>query len=136
MNEMYNMGIVTHNLAVMGILGVIFINLFLLKMAKDIYRYRRVARIFTPIGSVMIGAVIFTGVVMMAAKHLNFTIENIVMILIATLFVFLEFRRMKELRFADLDSLDRYKHFASNLLYVEIILVTLLSMWMYYDISL
>jgi len=136
MNEMYNMGIVTHNLAVIGVLGVIFINLFLLKMAKDIYRYRRVARIFTPIGSVMIGAVIFTGVVMMAAKHLNFTIENIVMILIATLFVFLEFRRMKELRFADLDSLDRYKHFASNLLYVEIILVTLLSMWMYYDISL
>lgn len=135
MNEMYNMGIVTHNFAVIGVLGVVFINLFLLKMAKDTYRYRRVARIFTPIGSIMIGAVIFTGVVMMAAKHLDFTIENIVMIVTALLFISLEVKRMKELRFVDLESFRKYQNFASNLLYLEIVLVTLLSVWMYYDLS-
>lgn len=135
MNEMYDMGIVTHNFAVMGVLAIVFINLFMLKMAKDVYRYRRVARIFTPMGSIMIAAVIFTGIVMMAAKHLDFTLENIIMIVTALLFVYIEFKRMKELRFVDPNSFFKYKYFASNLLILEIIVVTLLSMWMHYDLS-
>ena len=37
--------------------------------------------------------VIFTGVIMMAAKHLDFTIENIAMILFAMILIYLELKR-------------------------------------------
>ena len=97
MNEMYDMSIVTHNYGVIGILGMIFINILMLVRATDINKYTRAVTLFTPIAMTAIGAVIFTGIIMMAAKHLDFTIENIVMIIFAVVLIVLENKRSKKL---------------------------------------
>ncbi len=134
MNEMYDMSIVTHNFGVMGILAVIFINVMMLLGAKELNAYRRKMMLFTPIGSTMLGVVLFTGVVMMAAKHLEFTIENIVMILIGIVLIILEARRMKKLKYLnskDEGVLEKYKNEAMRILQIEVVLVLAISAWMW-----
>jgi hypothetical protein len=134
MNEMYDMSIVTHNLGVIGILVVVFINLVLLFSATDIKKYKRSMRLFTPIGSLAIGIVIFTGIVMMAAKHLAFSIENIAMIIFALSIIFLEVKRVKTLKMWNMateNALAKYKKFASRLLLLEVGITLLMSAWMW-----
>ncbi len=119
---MYNMSIVTHNYGVIGILGTIFINILMLVRATDIDKYTRVLSIFMPIGMTAIGAVVFTGIVMMAAKHLDFTFENIVMIIFAITLIVLENMRSKKLNAMDkkqedamkLHKVDAYKIFKNR----------------------
>ncbi len=134
MNEMYDMSIVTHNFGVMGILAVIFINVMMLLGAKELNAYRRKMMLFTPIGSTMLGVVLFTGVVMMAAKHLEFTVENIVMILIGIVLIILEARRMKKLKYLnskDEGVFEKYKSEAMTILQIEVALVLAISAWMW-----
>ena len=134
MNEMYDMSIVTHNFGVMGILAVIFINVMMLLGAKELNAYRRKMMLFTPIGSTMLGVVLFTGVVMMAAKHLNFTVENIAMILIGVILIILEARRMKKLKYLnskDEGVFEKYKSEAMSILQIEVALVLAISAWMW-----
>ncbi len=134
MNEMYDMSIVTHNFGVMGILAVIFINVMMLLGAKELNAYRRKMMLFTPIGSTMLGVVLFTGVVMMAAKHLNFTVENIAMILIGVVLIILEARRMKKLKYLnskDEGVFEKYKSEAMSILQIEVALVLAISAWMW-----
>jgi len=131
MNEMYSMSIVTHYWSVIGVLGVVFLNMFVLMSAKDIKKYRKFMSVFTPIGSVLIGSVIFTGVVMMTAKHLDFTLANIVMIIFAVVFIVMEVKRAKELKFADV-KLDEYKLYAFKILIAEIVVIVGISVWMKY----
>ena len=131
---MYDMGIVTHNYGVMSVLAVILVNLFMLLRAKDIGKYIRAMRIFMPIGGTAIGVVVFTGVVMMAAKHLDFTIENIAMILFALLLIFLEIKRSSKLKYINKkedDALRKYKTFAVKVLAVETIATLSISSWMW-----
>ena len=134
MNEMYNMSIVTHNYSVIGILGTILINIILLMRAKDIKKYARTMSLFMPIIMTVIGGIIFTGVIMMAAKHLDFTIENVVMILFAVALIVLENRRSKKLQ--RLDKSDDYaltfhKVDAFRIIKIEIALVLAISIWMW-----
>jgi len=134
MNEMYNMSIVTHNYSVIGILGTILINIILLMRAKDIKKYARTMSLFMPIIMTVIGGIIFTGVIMMAAKHLDFTIENVVMILFAVALIVLENRRSKKLQ--RLDKSDDYaltfhKVDAFRIIKIEIVLVLAISIWMW-----
>ncbi len=134
MNEMYDMSIVTHNFGVMGVLAVIFINVTMLLRAKEIVRYKRVMRLITPINFISIVGVVFTGVVMMAAKHLDFTIENIIMILISIVLIILEAKRAKKLKYASTKTpnvLENFKPYASKLLLSEIVLILLISIWMW-----
>ena len=134
MNEMYDMSIVTHNLSVIGILIVVFINLVLLLSATDIKKYKRVMSLFTPIGSLAIGGVIFTGIVMMAAKHLHFSVENIVMILFAIGVISLEVLRAKTLKRLSIlqeNTLGDFKIFATKLLLLEVAATLLISAWMW-----
>ncbi len=134
MNEMYDMSIVTHNFGVMGILAVIFINVMMLLGAKELNAYRRKMMLFTPIGSTMLGVVLFSGVVMMAAKHLEFTVENIVMIVIGVVLIVLEVRRMKKLKYLnskDEGVLQKYKSEAMTILQIEVALVLAISAWMW-----
>ncbi len=134
MNEMYNMSIVTHNYGVIGILGTILVNMIMLMRADDIQKYARSMSIFMPIGMTTIGMVIFTGVVMMAAKHLNFTIENIIMIVFSIVLIILENQRSKRLELLDkreenalaLHKIDAYKIFK-----IEILMLLSLSIWMW-----
>ena len=133
MNEMYNISIVTHYYGVIAVFGVIFLNLYKLKQATNIAQYRRFNTLFNPIGSTFIGSVIFTGIIMMAAKHLDFTIENILMIVIAIYVIVLEVKRSKKLRFIrndDYDGFMIYKKEIFKLLAIEFLAVLLMSIWM------
>ena len=134
MNEMYNMSIVSHYYSVIGILVVILVNIWMLNRAKNIASYQRQMRIYTPIGSITIGSIIFTGVIMMAAKHLEFTIENIIMITFAIAIILLEVKRAKGLKYLNpeiTDALDNFKPYAKKLLFIEIALVMSISIWMW-----
>jgi len=134
MNEMYNMSIVTHNYGVFFILGVILINLIFLVTAKDIKRYVRSMRLFNPISGTAIGVILFTGVVMMAAKHLEFSIENIVMIVFATTIIALEAKRASKLKWTNPkleNALKNYKNFAFKIFAIEVMLVLSISTWMW-----
>ena len=134
MNEMYDMSIVTHNFGVIGVLAVVLVNILLLLNAGELNAYRRKMTLFTPIGSTMIATIIFTGVIMMAAKHLDFTFANIVMIVFATVFVTLEVKRMmslKRLNSKELESVAHYKRYALNILLIEAIMVLIVSAWMW-----
>ncbi len=122
MNEMYNMSIVTHNFSVLVILGVISINIYKIFTAKEVQPYRKFNMLFNPMGITAIGAIIFTGVVMMAAKHLEFTLANIIMIVFAVVLIVLEVKRSKALRYImnkDLASFLEYKKFSMKILLSE-----------------
>jgi hypothetical protein len=134
MNEMYDMSIVMHNYSVYGILAVILLNFFVLFRASDIKAYARFVTLFMPIGMTVIGAVIFTGVVMMAAKHLDFTIENIVMILFAVVLIILENKRSKKLQRVNKkepNALDVHKKEAYKIFALEAFVVLSISVWMW-----
>jgi hypothetical protein len=128
------MSIVTHNSGVIGILIVVFINLVLLFSAIDIKKYKRLMSLFTPIGSLAIGTVIFTGIVMMAAKHLDFSVANIAMIIFAVTIIFLEVIRMRTLKRLSVlqeNALADYKTFATKVLLLEVTLTLLIAAWMW-----
>ncbi|MFA6192252.1 MAG: hypothetical protein WC665_07850 [Sulfurimonas sp.] len=133
MNEMYDMSIVTHNMGVMGILAVILVNLVMLLSAQDIRRYVKRVRIFMPMSATMIAVILFTGIVMMAAKHLNFSAENIIMIIFGTALIFLELTRYKKLKHLDIskeDALQTYRTIGLRILNVEFFVTLAISAWM------
>ncbi|OHD96791.1 MAG: hypothetical protein A3E21_03455 [Sulfurimonas sp. RIFCSPHIGHO2_12_FULL_36_9] len=134
MNEMYDMSIVTHNWGVMSVLGVIFINIFMLFGIKNLAKYTRAVSLFTPIVGTTIGIVIFTGVVMMAAKHLDFTAQNIVMIIFAIILIYLEVKRslgLKRLNKKEENAFKNYKSYALKIFILEILVILSISLWMW-----
>ncbi|OHE02707.1 MAG: hypothetical protein A2W82_02225 [Sulfurimonas sp. RIFCSPLOWO2_12_36_12] len=134
MNEMYDMSIVTHNWGVMSVLGVIFINIFMLFGIKNLAKYTRALSLFTPIVGTTIGIVIFTGVVMMAAKHLDFTAQNIVMIIFAIILIYLEVKRslgLKRLNKKEENAFKNYKSYALKIFILEILVILSISLWMW-----
>ena len=134
MNEMYNMSIETHYYGVIGILVVILVNIFMLSKARDVRSYQRQMSLFTPIGSTAIGIIIFTGVVMMAAKHLDFSLANIAMIIFALAIIVLEVKRAKGLKYLNPKedgALERFKTTASKILLIEVLVTLSISMWMW-----
>lgn len=135
MNEMYNMSIVAHNYGVACVVGVIFINILMLYGIKNIQKYIRVMSLFMPIVSTMIGIVIFTGVVMMASKHLNFTPQNIVMIVSAAAIIYLDLKRSTKLKYIDKklqNAFALHRVFAIKIFMAQIAiaLLTSLMMWL------
>ena len=127
MNYMYHFGIMAHYYSALGILVVILFNMYKIQRATNLQKLRRFMTIFTPMGSVMLGSVVFTGVIMMAAKHLEFTWQNNLMIAIALVFIVLEVKRAKRLRFLMQKELDSYKQFAFVLLSIEAAMVVVVS---------
>lgn len=134
MNEMYDMSIVTHNYGVMSVLGVILINIFMLFGIKSLAKYTRAMLLFTPIVGTTIGMVVFTGVVMMAAKHLNFTVQNIAMIIFAVILIYLEVKRSKglqNLNKKDDNAFKEYRSYALKIFLIEIFVTLSISFWMW-----
>lgn len=134
MNEMYDMSIVAHNYGVMGILLVVFVNLVMLYKATNLKKYKKSMSVFTPIFSTAIGTIIFTGTVMMAAKHLDFTLENIIMIFFAVLFIIVEVKRSKTLKYLDdkdESALAYFRPIALKLYGIEIFLTLSMAIWMW-----
>ncbi|WP_457747940.1 hypothetical protein [Sulfurimonas sp.] len=135
MNEMYSMGLDLHSLSAVATLVMIFINLFLLISSKELAKYKRANALYwMPLEITLVGSLLFTGIVMMAAKHLDFTIENIAMILVGIVFIILEVKRLKALKYLSTTkdhALNVYKPFARTILQVEFILVFVMSLWMW-----
>jgi len=135
MNEMYNMGLDLHSWSAIAVLVMIFINLFLLVSAKELKKYKRIHALYLmPMVITVLGSLLFTGIVMMAAKHLHFSLENIVMIIVAIILIVLEAKRVKALKYLSTKkehALAAYKPFARTLLQIEFVLVFLISLWMW-----
>ncbi len=135
MNEMYNMGLSLHSYGSVAVLAVIFLNLYILISYKDLKKYKRLMSIFlTPLTYTTLGYVIFTGVVMMAAKQLDFTLENIAMILITIVYIVLEVKRLKSLKYLDSRkerAFEAYKPIARSILQIQFLIVLLISIWMW-----
>ncbi len=134
MKEMYSMSIGIHDVGVLLLVGVIVINLVHLIRANDIKKYAKQMRVMMPISSSLIFLIIFTGMVMMAAKHLSFTVENIVMIVFAIAMIVLEAKRYGSLKHINLEAqnvFDNYKIKIKKLLFIELGMNVLISIWMF-----
>ncbi|SFV64875.1 hypothetical protein MNB_SM-6-472 [hydrothermal vent metagenome] len=114
---------------------MIFVNLYILISAKELAKYKRVNSLYlVPLNITVLGTLLFTGVVMMAAKHLHFSIENIIMIVLGVVFIVLEAKRLKSLKYLSTKkehALEVYKPYARTILQVEFGLVLLMSLWMW-----
>lgn len=130
---MYSMSMQLHFGLVLVWLGVIVFNGAMLQFAVQPAEYVRRARIAMPFSVMTLAAIAFTGTVMMAAKHLAFTIENIVMIIVTVLLGILEARRyhtVRRLRTKLADALTLYRTYAFKLLWAEFGLTMLMTIWM------
>jgi len=135
MNEMYNMGLSLHSIGAVVVLVMIFVNLFILISQNDLKKYKRLHSIVLwPLTFTLLGVTIFTGVIMMAAKHLDFTLANIAMVIVSIVYIALEAKRVKSLKYLS-DTKDHafnaYKPMARTIFQVEFILVLLISVWMW-----
>ena len=134
MNYMYDMSLTLHSWSVLILLAVFVASLIQLQRADALLPYLKKMRIQTPVIMMVMFAPIFTGIVMMAAKHLNFTIPNIVMIVLSITIIYFEIKRSKPLRFesiAEEGAFEKYKVGAKNILVGEIAIIILISIWMY-----
>ena len=129
------MGLSIHSWGAVLIFGSIVLNILVLNGAKDLQKYKRVMSIYLmPLSSTAIGVAIFSGTIMMAAKHLDFTIENVVMIVISVVLIVLEAKRAKTLKYLSVktqNSLEVYKPYGIKLLYIELVVSVLISLWMW-----
>ncbi len=136
MNEMYNMGFNIHSISGIALVGVIFLNIYFLKTAQNLQKYKNKMSLFLiPLTATVIGFEIFTGAIMMAAKHLDFTMENIVMIAITILLIVLEVKRAKVLKYTNPKkegSLEAYKVYGAKLLYIELAWTLVIFIWMWW----
>jgi hypothetical protein len=133
MNEMYNMSIGIHYYSVMIVVLMIIVNILHVKSVSNISNYVRSMRFIMPGVYSILSVVIFTGVVMMAAKHLDFTIQNIVMIIFSVAFIVLDIKRYKPLKYIrakDYEVFELYRSKAVNILLLELVVTLLISAWM------
>jgi len=134
MNEMYNMSLLLHEAGILLLVMIFVASLWQLNRADDLMVYLRKIRIQTPLIMMAMFAPIFTGMVMMAAKHLSFSVANIVMILLSLVLIVFELRRTKPLKYASIaeeGAFKKYKKEATQILVGEVALVILISIWMY-----
>lgn len=134
MEAMYTTGLNIHYFGVIVLMGVVVFNIVMLSLSHHIIRYAKRMRIVMPISGSLIALTLFTGAVMMAAKHLQFTFSNIAMIVIAVVMIILEAKRYKTLkRKTDISqegAFSEYKQKAFRFLGIEMALLISISVWM------
>ncbi len=134
MNAMYDMSLSIHWVSVLLLVVIFAASLWQLDRANDVMAYLRKMRIQGPLILMAMFAPIFTGMVMMAAKHLDFTIPNIVMIVLSIVLIYFEIKRSRPLKYASIieeGAFEKYKKDAKTILVGEIALILLISIWMY-----
>ena len=134
MNEMYSTSIVMHDFGILALVIAIIVNILMLQRAQERKKYTRSMRIYMPFSVMSLAAVMFTGVVMMAAKHLSFTMENLAMIVVSIVLIVLESKRYSLLKYMDRsrdDALELYKIKAMKIMGAELLLVIVISIWMW-----
>jgi 4-amino-4-deoxy-L-arabinose transferase-like glycosyltransferase len=134
MEAMYKTGLNIHYFGVVVLMGVVLFNMMMLALSHHVIRYAKRMRIVMPISSSFIALILFTGAVMMAAKHLSFTLANVAMIVIAIIMIILEAKRYKTLkRKTDITqegAFAEYKKKAFRFLGIEMSLLLVMSIWM------
>ena len=134
MEAMYTTGLNIHYFGVIVLMGVVAFNIMMLALSHHIIRYAKRMRIVMPISGSLIALILFTGAVMMAAKHLSFTFSNLAMIVIAIVMIILEAKRYKTLkRRTDISqegSFSEYKKKAFRFLGIEAGLLLSMTVWM------
>lgn len=133
MNYMYNMSIDYHNWGAIALLIMIGLNFLLLFQAKELLPYRKKMAFLTPTIAVVLASVLFTGTIMMAAKHLHFTLANIAMIVAGIVFIVLEAKRVKPLKHLKNlpHAIPLYRDYAKKILFAELFLILSISIWMW-----
>ena len=134
MESMYSMSIFIHLFGVIGFLSVALFSLFQLFAYNDVHIYAKKMRIVMPISSMFIVVLIFTGAIMMAAKHLSFSWQNIVMILYSLVLIVLETKRyvmLKHLNIALDGAFRGYRQKAKQILMLHVVMTLLISGAMY-----
>ncbi|HQS66807.1 MAG TPA: hypothetical protein PLM93_06455 [Sulfuricurvum sp.] len=134
MEALYTTGLEIHFVGVVVLLAVVMFNIIMLALSHQIIRYAKRLRIVIPISWGLITITIFTGIVMMAAKHLTFSLANIAMIILSIIFIILEIKRYKILKYeTDIrqkGALTEYKRKAFRYLGIEMLLLIVMSIWM------
>ncbi len=134
MNEMYKMSLSIHEAGILLLVLIFLGSLWQLNRADDLMVYLKKMRIQSPLIMMAMFAPIFTGMVMMAAKHLEFTVANIVMIVLSVVLIVFEIKRSKPLKYASIaeeGAFEKYKKDATTILVGEIALIIMISIWMY-----
>ena len=134
MEAMYTTGLNIHYFGVIVLMGVVVFNIVVLSLSHHIIRYSKRMRIVMPISGSLIALILFTGAVMMAAKHLQLTFSNMAMLVIAVVMIILEAKRYKTLkRRTDITqegAFGEYKKKAFLFLGIEMGLLTMINIWM------
>ncbi len=133
MDMMYDASLQIHYGLVFIWMGIIAFNAAMVQLSVNAAVYVRRARIAMPFSVMALFAIAFTGAVMMAAKHLDFTVENVAMIAAAIVLTVLESRRYKVLRRLRTkvdDALELYRPFALKILGAELLLTLAMTLWM------
>lgn len=134
MEALYTAGLEIHFVGVVVLLAVVVFNMIMLAFSHQIIRYAKRLRIVMPISSSLIIITVFTGIVMMAAKHLSFSLANIAMIIVSIFFILLEIKRYKVLKYEtdpkQENAFTQYKKKAFRFLGIELLLLIAMSVWM------
>jgi uncharacterized membrane protein len=128
------MSLSVHWWGVLLLVGIFLASLWQLNRSNDALAYLRKMRIQGPLIFMVMFVPIFTGMVMMASKHLDFTIQNIVMIILSVVLIVFEVKRSKPLKYASIaeeGAFERYKKDARTILVGEVALIVLISLWMF-----
>ncbi|MFZ3053455.1 MAG: hypothetical protein WA099_08610 [Sulfuricurvum sp.] len=134
MEAMYTMGLEIHTVGVIVLMGVVMFNIMMLALSNQVIRYAKRMRIVMPISSSLIALILLTGMIMMAAKHLHFTLANDAMIVVGIVMIVLEAKRYKTLkRRTDITqegAFALYKRKAFRYLGIEMVLLISVTLWM------
>lgn len=134
MEALYSLGLEIHTVGVIVLLAVVMFNIMMLALSREVIRYSKRMRIVMPTSASLIAVAIFTGAIMMAAKHLNFTFANVSMIVVSILLIVLEAKRYRILkRQTDIkqeNAFAQYKVKAFRLLGIELLLLLVMFGWM------
>lgn len=131
---MYTMGLEIHTVGVIMLIGVVMFNITMLVLSNQIIRYAKRMRIIMPISGSLIALILLTGAIMMAAKHLHFSLANDAMIIVGIVMIVLEVKRYKTLkRRTDITqegAFALYKRKAFRYLGIEMALLLIVTLWM------
>ncbi len=93
MNEMYEMSQSIHIYSVIGLIAVLLIMMAMHKVKGDFQKFVKNIKILMIFHLSLLGFVVLTGVIMMAAKHLSLTPANLLMIVAVFIILGLEIKR-------------------------------------------
>ena len=131
---MYTMGLEIHTVGVIVLMGVVMFNITMLALSNQVIRYAKRMRIVMPISASLIALILLTGMIMMAAKHLHFTLANDAMIVVGIVMIVLEAKRYKTLKrrtdITQAGAFDLYKRKAFRYLGIEMALLLSVTLWM------